>query len=343
MLIRYIIGRPTAPVVPLVLKTGKVSTNMRADTTADLYQEVCEREGQPVKEDYLEHLKQRDLEAWVYRYDMWADNELINGALYDAQHYQKAIAQSTDLPPKNGFACEMCHWRTYCETDPMALNADNWLNTERGKDPTPIKVRYGRTYKELSRARRGFVVSPSELRSFGKCQRLWAIEYGWRLRQMKEGAKSVPRIRGSLTHHVLDMLANKPDLTTHDLRVELGVLVLEMFNSQQIDPVAYDELIDHNGLDEIAKRAVSMFGLAMEGVAEVLEVEKRRVMRMPGSKKWLQGIPDMVVRLDNGQTAIIEYKTTSRTKNLPALADKYRTNPAVHLYAALVRHGQNTF
>ena len=343
MLIRYILGRPTPPSKPQVLKSGKVSTNLRADTTAALYVKTCDDQGQDVDQTYLEHLQQRDQEAWVFGYDMWADDTLTNSALYDAQHYQKAIAKSSLLPPKNGFACEMCHWRIYCESDPMASDIDGWLNVEEAKEPSTIRIKYGRTSKEIKRDRRGFVISPSEMRSFAKCQRLWAIEYRWRKRQVSEGKKAVARIRGSLTHHLLEMLAKDQSLTSHDLRIELGIRAIEMHENSQIDSEAFNELVENDGLEQMAERSRSMFDLAMRDVVEIVESERRRVMKMPGSKKWLHGIPDMVVRLTNGQLAIIEYKTTSKTKNLPALADKYRTNPAVHLYAALVRHGQLTF
>ena len=37
MLIRYVLGRPTAPDKPQVLKNGKISTNKLRDTTADIF------------------------------------------------------------------------------------------------------------------------------------------------------------------------------------------------------------------------------------------------------------------------------------------------------------------
>jgi hypothetical protein len=350
MIIRYVLGRPVPPVAPQVLKGGKVSTNKLRDTTAALYLSTCQTEGLEPNAEYVEHLKQRDSEAWVFKYDMYSGDDLLNAALYDAQLYQKAIASSSLLPPKNGFACEMCSWRSHCESDPMATAVDEWPNVGTGREPSELRVKYGRTVRTLSRDRRGFVVSPSEIRAFAKCNRLWALEYRWRMRQTYEGPKALPRIRGSLTHDCLQLLGEsrmnaeaKHFATAEDLKVELGVRVAEMFSAGQIDHEAHEELTANNGIAAIADRALSMFALAMDGVSEIVEVERRRIVKMPGSKKWLHGIPDMVVRLDSGRLAIVEYKTTSKTKNLPALADRYRTNPAVHLYAALVRFGQLTF
>jgi len=339
MLIRYVLARPTPPVKPLILKSGKVSTNQHRDTTRQLYLQTCAEEGQEPNDDYVEALRLRDQEAWVFRYDMWCDEALLSSALYDAQHYQKAIASSSLLPPKNAFACDQCSWRSYCESDPMATNIEDWPSVIEGRQATPITIKYGRTKKALSRDRRGFVVSPSELRAFAKCNRLWAIEYRWRMRQTYEGVKALPRVRGSLVHEALRLLAKEPKT---DLRTEISIMVKEMTERQDLSFEAFEELVADDGIAQMAQRASDMFAMAMEGVAEIVEYERRRIIKMPGSKKWLQGIPDAVVRLDNGNLAIIEYKTT-KFKTLPSVADRYRTNPAVHLYAALVQFGQLTF
>ena len=347
MLIRYVLGRPAAPDKPQVLKNGKISTNKLRDTTADIYLEVCDELGQAPDEGYVEHLRKRDAESWVYVYEMFANDEMLNASVYDAQHYQKAIAKAPALPPKNAFECERCSWRSHCEGDPMALGVDQWTNVERSNAPSELRVKYGRTMRKLSRERQGFVVSPSELRSFARCQRLWALEYAWRYRQVKEGPKAAPRIVGSVVHNVLELLAKAwregHAMTEHDALVELRLELMELLQNGAIDEAVFHELIEPWTLQAMANRAFEMFQLAMKDVVEIVEIEQRRILKMPGSKKWLHGIPDMVVRLKSGQLAIVEYKTTSRTKNLPSLADRYRTNPAVHLYAALVRFGQLTF
>tara|TARA_R100001163_G_scaffold12051_2_gene11204 strand:+ start:8472 stop:9542 length:1071 start_codon:yes stop_codon:yes gene_type:complete len=356
VIIRYVLGRPVAPALPKVLKGGKVSTDKRADTTTALYVETCKENGEEPKEEYVAHLADRDSVSWVHRCDMFCPDDLMNSALYDAQQYQRAISKSPLLPPKNAFACEMCSWRSHCEGDPMASGVSSWPNVEEGRAPTELRVKYGRTVRTLSRDRRGFVVSPSELRAFAKCNRLWALEYRWRMRQVSEGPKALSRVRGSLTHAALEMLAKAhqakasggkldgpTSLTVTDLVVELRLQVIGLYDSGQIATETYVELVDDRSLEAMAERAAEMFGLAMADVSEIIEFEQRRIIKMPGSKKWLHGIPDMVVRLKSGRVAVVEYKTTSKTKNLPALADRYRTNPAVHLYAALVRFGQKTF
>ncbi len=345
MIIRYVFGRPVPPKHPTVLKNGKISHNKTADTTAALYRKACEDNDQPINEEYLDLLVANDTEKWAWKYDMFGASDTLSAALYDAQMYQRAIATSSPLPPKNAFACDMCGWRTYCEADPMATNVENWDAVKQGKPPATIKIKYGRNMKTIKRDRKGFVVSPSELRNFAKCNRQWLLESHWRIQRIYEGTKSLPRVRGSLTHQCLDDLgkAKMDNSDSPDLLTTLRLKVHDMLSKKDIDEEAFAALIEPDSLQAIADTAIRMFALAMDGVEEVIEHEQRRILKMPGSKKWLHGIPDAVVRLSNGQIAVVEYKTTSSTKNLPGLADRYRTNPAPHLYAALVQYGSKSF
>ena len=115
-----------------------------------------------------------------------------------------------------------------------------------------------------------------------------------------------------------------------------------MCSSGAISPEASAALADPLQVQALADRAKTMFDLGMEGVAEVIECEQRRAMVLPGTKKWLHGIPDAVVRMEDGRVAVIEYKTTSTGKDLTKVADRYRSSPQVHLYAALVQRGTLT-
>ena len=147
-------------------------------------------------------------------------------------------------------------------------------------------------------------------------------------------------LRGSLTQEALRILTSNPDA---NLALEVELMVKELVAAGSLDHEAQSELIAGPQVQAIADRAHAMFALAMDGVAEVIEHEQRRIMRMPGTKKWLHGIPDAVVRMDDGRIAVVEYKTTSTQKDLPKVGDGYSTNPSVHLYAALVQSGQLAF
>jgi hypothetical protein len=342
MIIRYVIGRPVDPKEPDILKNGSISVSSRADTSLQKYLEVCKREDKKPSDDYCDHLRQRDQIAWTYKYDMFCDDLLLNSSLYDAQHTQKQIASSSLLPPKNAFECERCRWRIHCEGDPMADHIDDWMDVVEAREPSEIRVKYGRTIKQIKRDRRGFVVSPSELRTFNKCNRKWALEYWWRMKIKEEGLSTLAMIRGSIVHTCLEILTKRTGILLMDLKTEISVMLMEMLASNEINQELFDELSKPEAIQGMASRSFDMFKLAMDDVEEVLECEQRRVLKMPGTKKWLMGIPDAVVRLKSGQIAIIEYKTTGKA-NLSKVADSYRTNPAVHLYAAMVRHGQLTF
>mgnify|MGYP003624819281 CR=1 FL=1 len=222
----------------------------------------------------------------------------------------------------------------------MALHVSEWLDVQEGRPASPLAVKHGRTTYRISRTRPGFVVSPSELRAFMTCPRLWFLEYCRRVQRRKEGKKALPMIRGSLTHEALRILTSNPEA---NLVTEVGIMVKDLVTAGSLDFEAQAELLAEGQVQAIADRSHAMFALAMEGVAEVVEHEQRRIMRMPGTKKWLHGIPDAVVRMDDGRLAIIEYKTTSTKKDLPKVGDGYSSNPSVHLYAALVQSGQLAF
>ena len=341
MLIRYVIGRPTVPAQPKVLKAGGVSKDARADTTQELYLRACESEQVEPCADYSAHLANRDLSAWQFRLDMFASADLVHAALTDALHAQNAIAnaQNAEVPPRNAWNCERCRWKNYCEGDPLAQDVARWHDVEPAREATEIAVRYGRTKSTLRRDRPGYCCSPSELRAFMECPRLHWIEYLQRIRKRQEGTKSLPMLRGSIVHEAIQLATVQPGC---NLRQEVQIMVAELATSGAISPEASAVLVDPLQVQALADRAKSMFDLGMEGVAEVIECEQRRAMVLPGTKKWLHGIPDAVVRMEDGRVAVIEYKTTSTGKDLTKVADRYRSSPQVHLYAALVQRGTLT-
>ena len=341
MFIRYVIGRPTVPAEPKTLKAGGVSRDARRDTTAELYLRACDFEQVTPDPAYVEHLKARDMIAWQYRLDMYATPDLVLAAVQDALHTQEAIAKTDEdvSLARNGWHCERCRWRVHCEGDPLARHVNQWHDIEKARPPSPIKVAYGRTRSELRRDRLGYCCSPSELRAFLQCPRLHWLEYVQRIQQRREGIKRLPLLLGILTHEALRVATVQRGA---NLQTEVEILVSEMVTSQRLDPDVQSALLDPLQIQAIADRAQAMHSLAMEGVAEVIECEQRRAMVLPGTKKWLHGIPDAVVRLEDGRVGVIEYKTTSTSKDLTKVADRYRTNPQVHLYAALVQRGQLT-
>ena len=339
MLIRYVIGRPVPPKEPVRLKAGGVSRDKNRDTTEALYLAACEDLGEHPVKSYVDHLRHRDLQAWQYRLDMYASPETVRAALLDALAAQNMIASTKALPPRNGWHCERCSWRTRCEGDPSASSLASWHDIEDGPPATPLAVTYGRTRKELNRDRIGYCCSPSELRAFLMCPRLWWLEYDQRKRLCREGLKDLPKFVGSLVHEALRMMTMQPGI---NVRRELDLLTMELCRSGAVNADVQAQLMAPDQLQAMAERATSMHALAMQGVAEVVECEQRRAMVLPGTKKWLHGIPDAVVRMEDGRLALIEYKTTAKGSNLARVADSYRTNPAVHLYAALVQYGALT-
>lgn len=341
MFIRYVIGRPTVPQEPKILKAGGVSKDVRRDTTLELYLRACDFEQVTPDPNYVDHLKGRDLVSWQYRLDMYAGKDQILAAVQDALHAQEQISKAYEdvSIARNAWACERCRWSTHCESDPLARHVDTWHDVEKAKEPSPISIAYGRSRSKLKRDRVGFCCSPSELRAFMTCPRLHWLEYVKRIQQVRTDIKSLPMLLGTITHEALRVLTVQPRV---DLQVEVEILINEMMRETRLAPDVQATLADPLQVQAIADRAQAMHALAMDGVAEVIECEQRRAMVLPGTKKWLHGIPDAVVRMHDGRIGIVEYKTTSRSKDLMKVADKYRTNPQPFLYAALVERGQLT-
>jgi len=341
LFIRYVIGRPTVPQEPKRLKAGGVSKDARRDTTLELYLRACDFEQVKPDPGYIEHLTERDLSAWQYRLDMFATSDQILAAVQDAMNAQEAISQvDADVSlARNAWHCERCRWRSHCEGDPLAKGVEHWHDVEKARQPSEIKVAYGRSRRTLRRDRIGYCCSPSELRAFMTCPRLHWLEYVQRIQQRREGTKRLPMLLGSLTHEAIRVATVQPRA---DLQTEVEILVSELVTSQRLDPDVQAALLDPLQIQAVADRAKAMHALAMENVAEVIECEQRRAMVLPGSKKWLHGIPDAVVRLKDGRVGVVEYKTTSTGKDLTKVADRYRTNPQTFLYAALVQRGQLT-
>jgi len=339
--IRYVVGRPTVPQEPKILKAGGVSRDARRDTTLELYLRACEYEQVKPNVDYVQHLKARDSIAWQYRLDIYAGKDQVLAAMQDALHAQNGISKAYDdvSLARNAWACERCRWASYCEGDPLAQDVDNWHDVERAKQPSQIKIAYGRSRRTLRRDRIGYCCSPSELRAFMTCPRLHWLEYVKRIRQVRTDIKSLPMLLGSITHEALRVATVQRNA---DLQVEVEILIAEMMREMRLAPDVQAAIADPAQVRAIADRTQAMHALAMHGVAEVMECEQRRAMVLPGTKKWLHGIPDAVVRMHDGRVGVVEYKTTSRSKDLMKLADKYRTNPQTYLYAALVERGQLT-
>jgi hypothetical protein len=102
---------------------------------------------------------------------------------------------------------------------------------------------------------------------------------------------------------------------------------------------------DPDGLRELraclpacAKAASDAVALATEDLDMIVGVESTRAIKLPGVSRWVFGTVDAIARRGD-QLVLIELKTTKST-NLDAVAERYRNNVAVDLYAAMIEHGR---
>lgn len=345
MIIRYVIGRPEAPAEPKILKAGGVSKDARRDTTLALYLAACDDQEVPPDAGYVEHLRARDKTAWVYSVDMFASPDLVAAALDDAKRIQARIARMrTSSPPeRNAWQCSMCRWRHHCEGDPTGSSFDHWAGLEDRQPLPELVVRVGKAGRgnllRIDRSRPGYACRTSELRAASTCPRLWWIEYCRRRQQERISSVGAKMLIGTITHRLIELKTRQPST---NLATEARLLVTELIAGEAVTQDVADQLADPGQVQAFAHRAEEMHAAAMVGVDEVLEVEARRAMVLPGTKKWLHGAPDAVVRFTDGSVGVVEYKTTVTSKNLEKVADRYRSNPSVHMYAALVQRGRLT-
>ena len=359
MRVRYVIGRAAMPKAPRRLKSGKLSTAKEQDTMAWMYQAAAVEEGQQADQNMLEHLQLRDQAAWAYRLDIWSSLERRNAALVDATKTTKQMRNAGPMPPRNPWGCDRCDWRRICEEDPTGYHILDNYSVIAGRPATRIGIKYNpRVTHWLNRSRAGRVVSPSELYSWNHCQRRWHFEYNQRLQVEKEWRFYEARARGSIVHAVaeellLDWQTFKPLLQRPSWLVgaempsKIEQLKFEMMpriasTLQRIEDEAgssFEPSAIAEAMPGYFRTGWDLVALAMEGIESVEEVEQRRLIKLEGTNRWLTGKPDAVLRDKNGALVVLELKTSAST-GLERAAERYRTNPAVDLYAAMIQEGQ---
>jgi len=357
--IRYVIGRAEMPKPPRRLKDDKLSTAKAQDTMGWLYEAAAYEAGHAPDSDLLEHLQGRDQSAWAYRLDIWSSADRRNSALADAAKMTKQMRNAEPMPPRNPWGCDRCDWRRICEEDPTGYHILDNHSVIAGRPASRIGIRYNpRVTHWLNRDKPGRVVSPSELYSWNHCQRRWAFEYKQRLQIDKEWRFYEARARGTIVHAIaeellLDWQTFEPLLKRPSWRVgaempdKIDQLKREMLpriapTLERIEEEAgsgFEPSALIESFDGYMRCGWDMVALAMEGIESVEEVEQRRLIKLEGTNRWMTGKPDAVLRDKNGALVVLELKT-SATTDLARAAERYRTNPAVDLYAAMIQEGQ---
>lgn len=359
MRVRYVIGRAAMPKPPRRLKAGKLSTAKEQDTMAWLYEAAAYEEGQPPDGALMEHLQDRDRNAWAYRLDIWSSQQRRDAALTDAAKTTKQMTKAEAMPPRNPWGCDRCDWRRICEEDASGYHVFDNPSVVEGRPATRIGIKYNpRVTHWLNRSKPGRVVSPSELYSWNHCQRRWFFEYGKRYQIDKEWRFYEARARGTIVHAIAEELLHdwatfSPMLQRPSWRVGADMMGTLAFMDGAIKPRIVETLerieaeagsgFEPSAISEAMpgylRAAWDMVSLAMEGIDRVEEVERRRLMKLAGTNRWITGKPDAVLRDKNGAVVVLELKTSAGT-NLERAAERYRTNPAVDLYAAMIQEGQ---
>jgi len=309
----------------------------------------------------ISHLQERDLEAWAVRLDIFSGAERQLAALRDASAITGAMKATGDRPARNPWACDRCDWAPLCEGDPTADNVANWYGLGRAKPPSPLWIEptCGGSMRKMKRSgRHGAVVSPSEMRTFSSCPRRWRLEYVERLRPTdRDWARMGARIKGVITHAFFEAIlrAWTPgdtfalSWTMEGPEGHARAVVDQYYTADVMSAV--DRCVadlhpdDWEGREELravipacAKAAYDAAALALEGATEVIAVEEARALKLDGVNRWVFGTADAVIRLGD-RLALVELKTTS-SKQLATMAEKYRNNPAVDLYAAMLTMGR---
>lgn len=302
-----------------------------------MYADACLRLGTPINEETLEHFKARDRSAWIYSIDFFITRDEAQAVARELAEIAKAIrgkAKAGNPPPRNLWACSTpfpCDWKELCHANPEG-DIDNWWGIEKNDYDGLATFETRKSAKNYNKVRleRGVsnMVSPSELACFSRCPRKWYFEYA-KLAQRKglDFSKSRARFRGNLAHLSAELMAKQG--STRDYEVYARELVDDAWDD-------YDE-IDNDILHakDVGKR---MYEAATWDMEKILHSEQRFAVVMPGSKVWLINKPDLVTQTAEGLTVITDYKTTSRP-NLAAVAEEYRSNPALYLYAWALMSG----
>ena len=359
MRIRYVLGSIAWPKEPRRLKSGQLSTDKAQQVMAWQYKAACLADALEMDAETFAAFQERDKAAWGYRLDIWSSSKRQEYALHDAAKLSAQMKVCKGTPPRNPWNCDRCDWQPVCEDAPSGVHVLDSPQVKAARPPTAVAVKYNpRVIHWLNRDKPGRVVSPSELRTWATCQRKWWFEYARRLGIDKSWKGYRSRARGILAHGVAELLLlnwdqhreqyQQPswrvgaDMAGHvdDLGQQFGSELAPTLERIKDEAGPDFSQID---LDEDLRCCLragwDMVALAMEGIKEVVEVEQRRLLKLDGSNRWISGKPDAILRDMNGAPVVLELKTTA-SSSLAAMAERYRSNPAVDLYAAMYNQGQ---
>ena len=344
---RYIFGRVAKPKPIRVLKNGTLSTAKNQDTNSSMYLAACHEHQVPIDQEFMEHLNDRDRRAWSSEIDWVMTNDSISYALREARIIGQRMKAETVCGPRSVAACRLCDWKSYCRTDPTG-NVYNWYGV---RDRTGDYSGAGKSYRAEGRGwlhnDRSFIVSPSQLRSYMMCPRQWFLSYKMNKEPARqEWSKVSARTLGTLVHEGCAALAAifcdednveqaVEDTHAYDLKTAAGVAIeLKINELMQHIEANYDDF----KASECAHTAVRMFLLATRNLYRIDEVEQRRIFRIPDTYMWVTCQPDLVGTDHNGDTVVIDYKTSS-SQQLDTVSDNYLNHPAMFLYANAYKAG----
>ena len=345
--IRYIVGRTKKPKAPRILKSGRVSSSRDQDTTFDLYMKACEETGTVPDDKLGSHLNNRDITAWIYSVDfpvMYSEAE--NMAREIASIATRRMRRESEVPPRNPWSCHApfrCDWLELCHSDPSG-NIDEWWGIGKsdysGVKDYKIKMDNG-IWKELDRSKPGAVVSPSEVRCYLDCPRKWHFEYVKKARRYDLPFKRYSaRFKGNMTHLAAELTArhfkeNSDIPSIKQVAIPYFLEIEEMTKDMEFE-ISRDEL--HEEADTCLRVGYKMAQNALADANRILHIEQRMAVVIPGTKTWLTCQPDLVTETNDG-ICITDYKTTSQSR-LDQVAEGYRYNPAMYLYALALESGR---
>ena len=344
---KYIFGRVAKPKPIRVLKNGTLSTAKNQDTNSSMYLAACHEHQVPIDQEFMEHLNDRDRRAWSSEIDWVMTGDSISYALREARIIGQRMKAETIGGPRSVAACRLCDWKSYCRTDPTG-NVYNWFGV---RDRTGDYSGAGKSYRAEGRGwlhhDRSFIVSPSQLRSYMMCARQWFLSY----KMIKEPARQEwnrisSRTLGTLVHegcaalgqafsravHVDD--AVKESIANDLIMIAQCAIELKINELMQHIEASYDDF----KASECAHTAVRMFLLATRNLYRIDEVEQRRIFRVPDAYMWVTCQPDLIGTDHNGDTVVIDYKTSS-SQQLDTVSDNYLNHPAMFLYAHAYKAG----
>lgn len=346
---KYIFGRVAKPKPIRILKDGTLSRATNQDTNVHTYLNTCEEMGIEPDKIFTEHLAKRDRHAWVADVDWIMDEQSVLGATQEAAEIARRMRQEKQVPPRSPSSCRLCDWQSLCRSDPSG-NISSWFGTQQRRSYSGAADVYHYEGGKLDVAKQ-FILSPSQMRSYMACPRQWYFSYKLQQEVAKpEWSKVSARTYGILVHEAcaaLGYVFSTPirgvevevarskasdliEIATHAINAKIAKL------SQHLDDEDQDWRVD-----ECAHTAFRMFQRATRGIEEILEVEQRRVFRLPGTYTWVTCQPDLVAKDNYGNLVVIDYKTTNN-QYLDRVSDNFLNHPAMFLYAHAVKCGHST-